>query len=215
MCGIAGFNWRDERLVKSMTDALRHRGPDDEGCYVDERVSLGHRRLSIIDLSALGHQPMVYERDGRRVIVTFNGEIFNYQRGPAGAGSSAATRSTAVPTPRVILASYLEWGPECVQQFNGMWAFALYEPAARRLFLSRDRFGEKPLHYHLADGRLIFASEIKAILAHPIARRANPDVVSDYLYRAEANGRLESFFDGRHDAAAGAQRGCSISTHAA
>ena len=79
MCGIAGFSWRDERLVQAMMDTLRHRGPDDEGSYADENVSLGHRRLSIVDLSELGHQPMVYERAGRRVIVTFNGEIFNYR----------------------------------------------------------------------------------------------------------------------------------------
>ena len=195
MCGIAGFSWRDERLVKAMTDALRHRGPDDEGFYADEHVSLGHRRLAIIDLSALGHQPMMYELGGRRVIVTFNGEIFNFREIRRTLAARCYPFHTGSDT-EIILAAYLEWGSECVQQFNGMWAFALYEPAARRLFLSRDRFGEKPLHYHMADGRLIFASEIKAILAHPIARRANRDVVSDYLYRAEANGRLDSFFDG-------------------
>jgi asparagine synthase (glutamine-hydrolysing) len=193
MCGIAGFSWRDEQLVRSMTDALRHRGPDDEGTYVDEHLSLGHRRLAIIDLSALGHQPMVYEYAGRRVLVTYNGEIFNYREVRRTLETKGYSFRSDSDT-EIILAAYLEWGQDCVHQFNGMWAFALYEPALRRLLLSRDRFGEKPLHYRLVDGRLIFASEIKAILAHPIPRRANLEVVSDYLYRAEANGRRESFF---------------------
>jgi len=194
MCGIAGFSWRDERLVRSMTDALRHRGPDDEGFYTDANVSLGHRRLSIIDLSALGHQPMVCEHGGRRVIVTFNGEIFNYREVRQDLEAKGYRFHTGSDT-EIILVSYLEWGADCVHRFNGMWAFALYEPAVRQLFLSRDRFGEKPLHYRLVDGRLIFASEIKAILAHPIPRRANRGAVSDYLYRAEANGSLQSFFE--------------------
>jgi asparagine synthase (glutamine-hydrolysing) len=193
MCGIAGFSWRDERLVQSMMDTLRHRGPDDEGFYADENVSLGHRRLSILDLSELGRQPMVYERGGRRVIVTFNGEIFNFREIRQALEAKGYRFNTGSDT-EVILASYLEWGSECVQQFNGMWAFVLYEPAVRKLFLSRDRFGEKPLHYRLVDGKLIFASEIKAILAHPVPRRANREAVSEYLYRAEANGRLDSFF---------------------
>lgn len=162
---------------------------------MDDAVSLGHRRLSIIDLSELGHQPMVYESAGRRVIITFNGEIFNYRDVRTqllGLGYQFRSESDT----EVILASYLEWGPACVHRFNGMWAIALYEPAARKLFLSRDRFGEKPLHYRFANGHLIFASEIKAILAHPSPRRANLRVVSNYLYRGEANGSLESFFDG-------------------
>ena len=79
MCGIAGFNWPDQPMVKTMMDTLRHRGPDDEGFYANDEVSLGHRRLSIVDLSEKGRQPMVYEHGGRRVIVTFNGEIFNYR----------------------------------------------------------------------------------------------------------------------------------------
>ena len=193
MCGIAGFSWRDERLVQAMMDTLRHRGPDDEGSYADENVSLGHRRLSIVDLSELGHQPMVYERAGRRVIVTFNGEIFNYRDVRQVLEAKGFAFRSGSDT-EVILASYLEWGSECVHQFNGMWAFVVYEPAVRQLFLSRDRFGEKPLHYRLVDGKLIFASEIKAILAHPVPRRANREAVADYLYRAEANGRLDSFF---------------------
>jgi asparagine synthase (glutamine-hydrolysing) len=194
MCGIAGFNWPDRALAKAMTDSIRHRGPDDEDCYVDEFVSLGHRRLSIVDLSEAGRQPMVYEHGGRRVLVVFNGEIFNFQEVRRELQGLGHVFRTGTDT-EVILASYLEWGKECVHRFNGMWAFALHDPAAGQLLLSRDRFGEKPLHYHFRDGRLVFASEIKAILAHPLPRRARREVVSDYLYKAEANGRLESFFD--------------------
>jgi len=194
MCGIVGFNWPDQRMVKTMMDILRHRGPDDEGYFVNEDVSLGHRRLSIVDLSELGRQPMVYDHGGHRVIVTFNGEIFNFRELRRALDAKGHRFRTGTDT-EIILASFVEWGLDCVHQFNGMWAFAVYDGAARQLFLSRDRFGEKPLHYRLDGGKLIFASEIKAILAHSIPRRANRDVVSDYLYRGEANGRLESFFE--------------------
>jgi asparagine synthase (glutamine-hydrolysing) len=194
MCGIVGFNWPDQHLVKTMMDAVRHRGPDDEGSFVNEDVSLGHRRLSIVDLSALGRQPMDYGHGGRLVTVTFNGEIFNY-RELRPALEAKGHRFKSETDTEIILASYVEWGPECVQRFNGMWAFALYDVAARQLFLSRDRFGEKPLHYRHNAGKLIFASEIKAILAHPVPRRANREVVSDYLYKGEANGKLDSFFE--------------------
>ena len=176
MCGIAGFNWPDQRMVKTMMDALRHRGPDDEGFHVSGEVSLGHRRLSIVDLSKLGHQPMVYEHGDRRVIVTFNGEIFNY-REVRQALEAKGYRFRSESDTEIILASYIEWGFECVHRFNGMWAFALYDEAASQLFLSRDRFGEKPLHYYLESEKLIFASEIKAILAHPIRRRANREYI--------------------------------------
>src|SRR5436305_1052857 len=109
--------------------------------------------------------------------------------------TSPRRRSGASPHRRSGRAPSLSRTRDCVRQFNGMWAFALYDEAARQLFLSRDRFGEKPLHYFLEEGRLIFASEIKAILAHPVRRRANREVVSDYLYKGEAQGRLESFFE--------------------
>jgi len=194
MCGIAGFNWPDRRLVKSMTDALHHRGPDDEGLYIDDGISLGHRRLSILDLSDLGRQPMSYEHGGRRVIVTFNGEIFNF-REIRQILQTKGYRFRSESDTELLLASYLEWGAECVCRFNGMWAFVLYDPAEDRLLLSRDRFGEKPLHYRLEDGKLIFASEIKAILVHPVRRRANAAVVADYLYKGQAQGRLDSFFE--------------------
>jgi asparagine synthase (glutamine-hydrolysing) len=193
MCGIAGFNWSDRHLIRRMTDALRHRGPDDEGFFVDPRISLGHRRLSILDLSEMGRQPMTYARGPHSVTVTFNGEIFNFREIRRLLEAKEYRFHTGTDT-EIILAAYLEWGRECVHRFNGMWALALYDQGAGEIFLSRDRFGEKPLHYRLTDGRLIFASEIKAVLVHPVARRANPHAVSDYLYNGVANGRLDSFF---------------------
>ena len=193
MCGIAGFNWGDEPLAVRMTDALQHRGPDDEGTYVDNEVSLGHRRLSILDLSALGHQPMQYEHRGRSVVITYNGEIYNFGEIRQHLEECGYTFRSATDT-EIILAAYLEWGPDCVEKFNGMWAFALYDRDTRKILLSRDRFGEKPLYYYLVDGKLIFASEIKAVLAHPIRRKSNREALSDYLYKGSANHRLDSFF---------------------
>jgi len=195
MCGIAGFNWPDEALIASMTEAIRHRGPDDEGQFVDAELSLGHRRLSILDLSALGRQPMEYERAGRRAIISFNGEIYNF-RALREKLEHKGYRFRSHTDTEVILAAYLEWGSDCVAELNGMWAFAIYDPVAKTVLLSRDRFGEKPLYYRHDGGRFVFASEIKAILAHPVPRRADPVVVSEYLYRGAANGSLASFFAG-------------------
>ena len=190
MCGIVGFNWPDEQLVKVMTDSLRHRGPDDEGWFVNHDISLGHRRLSIIDLSELGHQPMAYERNGHRVIVTFNGEIFNY-REVRGELEARSYRFRSESDTEVILAAYLEWGPECVHRLNGMWAFALYDEPAGRVLLSRDRSGET-LHSGCATESDL-GSEVKAILVHPVQRRANREVVSNYLYKERHRGHSSRF----------------------
>ena len=194
MCGIAGFNWRDERLVKKMADALQHRGPDDEGIFADEGISLGHRRLTILDLSERGHQPMAYEHGGRSAVIVYNGEIYNFREiRQELEGKGYQFRSTS--DTEVIPAAYLEWGPGCVARFNGMWAFAIYDIARKQVLLSRDRFGEKPLHYYFKDGKLIFASEIKAILVHPVRRKGNAREISDYLYMGVVNHRLDSFFE--------------------
>jgi len=193
MCGIAGFNWRDDVLAGKMTDVLSHRGPDDAGIHANEDVSFGHRRLSILDLSELGRQPMIYENEGRQVVITYNGEVYNFHEIRRRLVERGYTFRSATDT-EIIPAAYLEWGPACVGRFNGMWAFAIYDSAEKRIFLSRDRFGEKPLYYYLRDGKLIFASEIKAILVHPIPRKTNEAALSDYLYKGAANHGLESFF---------------------
>jgi asparagine synthase (glutamine-hydrolysing) len=150
--------------LEAMRDAMRHRGPDDAGLHwsADGRVALAHRRLSIIDLSPLGHQPMA-DPSGELWIV-FNGEIYNYRELKAELAGLGHRFRSASDT-EVILEAYRRWGLECLSRLNGMFAFALYDAPARRLFLARDRAGEKPLFYSHAQGRLTFASELKAMMA--------------------------------------------------
>ena len=145
-----------------MISAQAHRGPDDSGTYFAGPIGLGHRRLSILDLSPLGHQPMV-SSDGRLVIV-FNGEIFNYLELRTELAALGHRFHTGSDT-EVILASYSQWGHDCLHRFNGMWAFALWDAAEGELFCSRDRFGVKPFCYLERDGIFAFASEPKGILA--------------------------------------------------
>ena len=175
MCGIAGFftparsRSADEMsgIVRGMTDAIFLRGPDDAGVWVDadQGVALGHRRLSILDLSPLGHQPMT-SADGRFVIV-FNGEIYNFQELRAELEQSGHTWRGHSDT-EIMLAAFLEWGvPRATQRFNGMFAFAVWDRQEHTLTLGRDRLGEKPLYYGWVDGTLVFASELKAVRAFP------------------------------------------------
>jgi asparagine synthase (glutamine-hydrolysing) len=168
MCGIAGVLNLDGKpaspdVLKRMTDAIAHRGPDGEGAYADGNVGLGHRRLAIIDLSPGGHQPMA-TRDGRYVI-TYNGEIYNYRelrRELEGLGHAFASRSDT----EVLLAAWTQWGLKALDRFNGMFAFALWDKRDKTLTLVRDRYGVKPLYYIRAGNAFLFGSEIKAILAH-------------------------------------------------
>ena len=168
MCGIAGFvtvspATGSENILRRMTDAIRHRGPDDDGFYFDRGTALGHRRLSIIDVAG-GHQPMPNET--RSAWIVYNGEIFNHAAlRPAleRAGHRYATRCDT----ETILHAYEEYGPACVERFRGMFAFAIWDEPNRTLFLARDRLGIKPLYYFW-DGRVFaFASEVKALLEHP------------------------------------------------
>jgi len=174
MCGIVGYvsiNKQVPRpLLVQMRDTLRHRGPDDEGAWWSEDglVALGHRRLAIIDLSSAGRQPMT-DSSGRLQIV-FNGEIYNYQEVRRELETRGHVFRTATDT-EVILEAYLEWGDDCLRHFNGMFAFALHDRTRRRLLLARDRAGEKPLFYRHENGTLVFASELKALLADPSCPR--------------------------------------------
>ncbi|QDK32931.1 XrtA/PEP-CTERM system amidotransferase [Sphingomonas sp. IC081] len=185
MCGIAGIYHLetpkpvDPARVEAMCDAIAHRGPDGQGIWTAPGVALGHRRLSIIDLEG-SPQPMA-SLDGRAMLV-FNGEIYNFRelrRELAGHGVHFRTEGDS----EVILAAWQRWGPECVTRLHGMFAFAIYDLDARTLFLARDRLGVKPLHYaSLSDGSLVFGSELKALLAHPLLRReVDPLAVEDYL----------------------------------
>jgi asparagine synthase (glutamine-hydrolysing) len=174
MCGIVGMchvhgEPVTERLLKRMTDIIAHRGPDGEGHYTDGAVGLGHRRLAIIDLSAAGQQPMANATGS--VIITYNGEIYNFQqlrRELAAAGYQFRSRTDT----EVVLHAYEQWGEKCVERFNGMFAFAIWDRPRQRLFLARDRYGIKPLYWYCQGGVFIFASEIKAILEHPQVSRA-------------------------------------------
>lgn len=169
MCGIAGVgNTNGEpvamALLKRMAETIAHRGPDDEGYYVDGPVGLAHKRLAIIDLTPTGRQPMGNETGD--VIIIYNGELFNFQHLRAELRASGHHFFSQSDT-EVIIHAYEEWGPDCVTRFNGQFAFAIWDSRQKRLFLARDRFGVKPLYYYFDGAKLLFASEIKAILAHP------------------------------------------------
>lgn len=185
MCGIAGIFHPgvpkpvSAARVRAMADALAHRGPDGSGVWTGRGVGLGHRRLSIIDIAG-GVQPM-HAPDERQTIV-FNGEIYNFREVRADLAAKGHVFRTDSDT-EVILAAWRQWGPECLSRLNGMFAFALYDAAEDALFLARDRLGVKPLHIaELSDGSLIFASELKGLLAHPLMRGApDPRAVEDFL----------------------------------
>lgn len=174
MCGIVGVcNLNGEPvpagLLKRMTDVIAHRGPDGEGAYTDGPIGLGHRRLAIIDLSPAGHQPMANVAGD--VVITYNGEIYNFQRLRVELEALGYQFHSRTDT-EVIIHAYEQWGDECITRFNGMFAFAIWHRARRRLFLARDRYGVKPLYWYFKEGVFIFASEIKAILQHSKVSRA-------------------------------------------
>jgi asparagine synthase (glutamine-hydrolysing) len=166
MCGIAGIVYlKTERKVsqsvlKQMTDAIQHRGPDDEGFYCNENVGLGFRRLSIIDLNT-GHQPLLNEDENISII--FNGEIYNYQEQRELLKKKGYRFRTATDT-EVILHLYEEYGADCVKHLRGMFAFAIWDNNKKQLFCARDRFGIKPFYYYIDNEKFVFASEIKAIV---------------------------------------------------
>ena len=192
MCGIAGAAWLPtaepltKDIVERMTDAIRHRGPDDAGVYLSAdngqserpQAALGHRRLSIIDLST-GHQPL--SNEDATVWIAFNGEIYNYRELRSDLEARGHRFATNTDT-EVIVHLYEEYGPDCVDHLRGMYAFAIWDDRHRRMFLARDRLGQKPLFYRQESDRLLFASELKAILQVPgLPRELNVAVVDMYL----------------------------------
>lgn len=180
MCGINGilyFTDRHDGSLERMNDALAHRGPNDAGIWKEGAVQLGHRRLSIIDLSAAGHQPMQSD-DGRYVII-FNGEIYNYRQLRAELPSYPYRSQTDT---EVLLAAYAAWGSECLQRLNGMFAFAIWDRAEATLFVARDRLGIKPLYYYQDEHRLVFSSEVRGLLASGVVpRQLDEASLIDYL----------------------------------
>lgn len=185
MCGICGiFHLQRDRLadvqiLKSMTRTMRHRGPDDEGYFLDDNLGLGHQRLSIIDLSEKGRQPMSMEDE--RLWIVFNGEIYNYlelRQQLVGKGHRFHSHSDT----EVILHLYEDEGPACVQRLNGMFAFAIWDKKDRTLFAARDRFGIKPFYYTMIDNTFTFASEIKSLFQADILQpEINFEGLADYL----------------------------------
>jgi asparagine synthase (glutamine-hydrolysing) len=180
MCGIAGYVGKgDKGVLERMTNALAHRGPDDAGFFIQGNIGLGHRRLSIIDTSPAGHQPM-QSRDGS-VVIVFNGEIYNFQtlrRELEGKGYAFRGGSDT----EVILTLYQEYGTHCFSKLNGMFAIGIFDHAAGSVILARDRFGKKPLYWSVMDGTLVFGSELKALFAHPsFVKAIDPASVQKYL----------------------------------
>ena len=183
MCGITGIFHFDSKQpveksqLKAMTDIIRHRGPDGEGFFVNNNIGLGHRRLSIIDLET-GDQPM-YNGD-KSIALVLNGEIYNYielREQLIKKGHYFKTNSDT----EVVIKSYEEWGYECQNKFNGMWAFALWDSNKQQLILSRDRIGEKPLNYAVVDNTLVFSSEIKSLFEYGVPRAIRPELIEIYL----------------------------------
>ncbi|MBV9601820.1 MAG: asparagine synthase (glutamine-hydrolyzing) [Chloroflexi bacterium] len=205
MCGIAGIYRLDGQpptpaqlaAVECMATSQRHRGPDDSGQGVFGPCALANQRLSILDLSALGHMPMLSD-DGRLALI-HNGEIYNYvELRDELRGLGHVFRSDG--DTEVILRAYQQWGPDCVERFVGMWAFAVYDATTRGLLISRDRLGVKPVYVHRTVERLVFASEIKAIVAYLRAMRepvrANQSSIATYVVTGLVDGLDDTFFEG-------------------
>jgi len=200
MCGILGiYNFNREKIVDKehlcqRLHMLSHRGPDDWGIYLDKNIGMGFRRLSIIDLSPSGHQPMS-NKDGSLWLI-FNGELYNYielKEALQAKGHTFKSKSDS----EVLLHAYEEYGEECVNLFNGMWAFVIWDKAKRTLFASRDRFGIKPFYYFTDKENFIWASEIKALLAFneiPVAE--NPGKVYEYIAYGALDRSEQTMFKG-------------------
>ena len=195
MCGISGIiNLNNtpakEADIRIMMQMIKHRGPDDEGVYIDSNIALGFVRLSILDLTLAGHQPM-FSKDGRYVIV-FNGEVYNYIEIKKEL-QHKHTFVTGTDT-EVILAAYQEWGKECLDRFNGMFAFAIYDLKTKEIFAARDRFGIKPFYYYQDNEKFLFASEIKSILPLIGDKEPNDDIIYDYLLFNRTDHSENTFF---------------------
>lgn len=204
MCGISGIiskykNAIDESQLKVMNDSIIHRGPDAEGYYFYKNIGFGHRRLSILDLSEQGAQPMHYSNG---YVITYNGEIYNYIELREELKTLGYKFESETDT-EVLLASYQEWGNKCVDRLNGMWAFAILDKKKQVIFCSRDRFGIKPFFYHESEKHLFFGSEIKQLLTQIPSKKANRQVLFDFLYLGYHHHTNETFFEGIHSLAPG------------
>lgn len=196
MCGICGL-YSDKPVlhekIRAMTNLLKHRGPDDEGILIEKNVGLGHRRLSIIDLSSHGHQPM--STNDKKFWITYNGEIYNYIELREELKQKGYVFESDSDT-EVILYSYKEWGYSCVKKFNGMWAFVVWDKEKDLFFCSRDRLGVKPFYYYFDGEIFVFASEIKPLLDFLSERKINENLIFDFLKVGILEHTDETFFKG-------------------
>lgn len=201
MCALFGFFADIEHpdyVLNTMGSVLLHRGPDYQGKFIDGRIGLGHNRLSVIDLSSAGHQPMILEEDG--LVLVFNGELFNYKelkKELSGESFFSETDS------EVLLRGFKVWGKECLQRFNGMFAFAIWDRNKRELFLARDRFGIKPLYYSQRPNGIYFASEPKGLFAAGVPQENNLTAWSTYLEFGTYEHGEYTFFEGVNQLRAG------------
>ncbi len=199
MCGICGiFNFNNKPVARAkillMMQKIKHRGPDDEGTFIEDNIGFGFVRLSIIDLSPLGHQPMI-SSDGRHVLI-FNGEVYNYIELREELKSKGYRFKSGTDS-EVVLNAYLEWGKDCQEKFNGMWAFAIYDRTEKKLFCARDRYGIKPFYFYRSDDQFIFASEIPSILS-VLKKKPLPDndSIFNYLVFNRTDHTEQTFFQG-------------------
>src|SRR5215467_9275818 len=182
MCGITGIYSSKgtgdiKNAVCQMTKALAHRGPDAEGYFNTDEIAFGHRRLAIIDLSTDANQPFT-DASGRYIMV-FNGEMYNYQEVKSKITNYPFRTSSDTET---ILAAYIQWGPACLQYFRGMFAFAIWDKQQKELFIARDAMGVKPLYFFKNDSVLVFASEIRAVLASGyVPKKVNQHALLEYF----------------------------------
>ncbi len=207
MCGIAGFTQKNPEKAKKILDLLKHRGPDDEGVFSDSSLTFAQVRLSILDLSLAGFQPMFYNPSrgacsekfcsnlmaSAKVGIVFNGEIYNFKEIREKLLKKGYVFTTQCDT-EVVLAAYLAWGNAFLNELNGMFAFALYDLENKKLLLARDRAGEKPLYFTHQNGFLAFGSELKTILAHDFQKKIDPNSLQYYLlwgYTPNENSILE------------------------
>lgn len=197
MCGIAGiFNLDnlpvEQSILRSMINAMSHRGPDADGTFICGDIGLGHKRLAIIDLSDSGIQPM--STVDEKLWIVFNGEIYNYRELRSELQQLGCIFKSETDT-EVILWAYRQWGLKCLNRFNGMWSFAIWDTVKKELFCARDRFGVKPFHYYFDGKTFVFASEIKALMRHPSIKRApNCQVIYDFLIYGRVNHTNETFY---------------------
>lgn len=224
MCGICGIiNFDNSHLevgkIHTMMKVMKHRGPDDEGMFIENNVGLGFVRLSILDLSLLGHQPMFStgnttlrqanchnQYDNGQYVIVYNGEVYNYIELREELKAKGYTFKSNTDT-EVVLNAYIEWGEDCFDKFNGMWALALYDRQNKELFCARDRYGIKPFYYYLDDKQFIFASEIPPIIAILNEKpKANNQAIFDYLVFNRTDQTEQTFFEGVRKL----QHGCTL-----